>query len=565
MTVSNRLGITELAASQVDRSVTINEAIALLEAGATFYAAVQVLLNTPPGSPAEGDLYIVGTAGTGAWSGKNNNVTVYYNAAWLFMAPIEGMFAWDQTANLLKRYDGSSWVTFAATGATVADADYGDITVSSSGAAWTIDNDVVTNAKSANMAQSTIKGRAAAAGTGDPTDLSVAQVIAMIGDTDGTLAANSDLVFATQKATKTYVDGLALNLGKRGRVRAATTADITVATALNNGDTLDGVTLATGDLVLVKNQSAPAGNGIYVVGASPARSSEFDTYDEHPGSLIAVEEGTAGADTLWLCTSNAGGTLNTTAIAFSQFVVPSMASTTDVLTGTDTAKAVTSDAVAALWEKGADVASSGTTSLGEGGYFHVTGTTTITDIDWATAKDGRVAWVIFDGILTLTHNATTLKLPGGANITTAAGDRACFVEDASDNVICLAYIRADGTPLLSTTLQSNVSANLTKGYTATGYSAGTKSSGTFTPDPANGNLQYYTNGGAHTLAPPSTGGGDACQITMQVTNNGSAGAITTSGFTKVTGSALTTVNGDDFMFYITVLNGFSVLNVVALQ
>jgi hypothetical protein len=534
MTVSNRLGITELAATQVDRSVTINEAIAKLEAGATFFAAIQVLLNTPPGSPAEGDLYVVGTAGTGAWSGHNNNVTVYYNAAWLFFAPFEGMFAWDQTSDSLKRYSGSAWVVFS-TGGSVGDVSGPGSAVDSNLAAF------------------------------DGTTGKLIKDGGVAVSIDGTFASNSDAKVPTEKAAKTYIDGLALNLGKRGRVRAATTADITVATALNNGDTLDGVSLVTGDLVLVKNQSAPAGNGIYVVGASPARSSEFDTYDEHPGSLIAVEEGTAGADTLWLCTSNAGGTLNTTAIDFSQFVVPAMASTTDVLTGTDTAKAVTSDALAALWEKGADVASSGATSLGEGGYFHITGTTTITDIDWATAKDGRVAWVIFDGILTLTHNSTTLKLPGGANITTAAGDRACFVQDASDNVICLLYLRSDGSPLNTTVLRSNTTANLTAGYTASGYSAGTKSSGTFTPDPANGGFQYATNGGAHTLAPPSTGGGDSVSVVLDYTNNGSAGAITTSGFTKVNGDAFDTTNGHKFRCYMTVGNAGSHLNVVAMQ
>jgi hypothetical protein len=126
----------------------------------------------------------------------------------------------------------------------------------------------------------------------------------------------------------------------------------------------------------------------------------------------------------------------------------SAASTTEQLTGTDASKYATSDSVAALWEKGSDVASASAISLGEGGYFHITGTTTITDIDWATAKNGREACLIFDGALTLTHNATTLKLPGAANITTAAGDRAYFRQDSSDNVICTAYTRADGTALV---------------------------------------------------------------------------------------------------------------------
>ncbi len=127
----------------------------------------------------------------------------------------------------------------------------------------------------------------------------------------------TDPASAQDAATKNYVDSIAINLGKRARVRAATTTNITIATALNNADTLDGVALVTGDLVLVKDQSAAEENGIYVVGVSPARFSEYDTYNEHPGSLIAVQEGTANADTAWLCTSNAGGTLNTTAIDFS--------------------------------------------------------------------------------------------------------------------------------------------------------------------------------------------------------------------------------------------------------
>lgn len=110
------------------------------------------------------------------------------------------------------------------------------------------------------------------------------------------------------------------------------------------------------------------------------------------------------------------------------------------------------------------------------------------------------------------------------------------------------------------TIKSDTTKNLTAGYTATSYNAGTKSSGTFTPDPTNGNFQYAVNGGAHTMAPPSSD----CTMIIQITNNGSAGAITTSGFTKVDGS-FTTTNGDDFLCYITRCNGFTHLAIKALQ
>ena len=76
-------------------------------------------------------------------------------------------------------------ITVAATGATLADGDYGDVTVSGTGTVLTVDNDVVTNAKAANMAEATIKGRADGAGTGDPTDLTPDQVSTILdGATD---------------------------------------------------------------------------------------------------------------------------------------------------------------------------------------------------------------------------------------------------------------------------------------------------------------------------------------------------------------------------------------------
>lgn len=117
-----------------------------------------------------------------------------------------------------------------------------------------------------------------------------------------------------------------------------------------------------------------------------------------------------------------------------------MASTTDVLTGTNTTKAVTPDALAAIWEQGANVASAATISLGDGGYFNITGTTNITDIDFATDKTGRMAWLLFAGALTLTHSGT-LILPDAVNITTAAGDKMLIVSEGADIIRVLAYIR----------------------------------------------------------------------------------------------------------------------------
>lgn len=124
-----------------------------------------------------------------------------------------------------------------------------------------------------------------------------------------------------QAATKQYVDGMMAGVAKRARVRVATTGNITISSALNNGDVLDGVTLATGDLVLVKNQTTASQNGVYVVGATPVRAAEFDSWGEFPGSLIGVYEGTVNGDTLWLNTNNDGGTLGSTAIVFTQLRV----------------------------------------------------------------------------------------------------------------------------------------------------------------------------------------------------------------------------------------------------
>ena len=99
------------------------------------------------------------------------------------------------------------------------------------------------------------------------------------------------------------------------------------------------------------------------------------------------------------------------------------------------------------WAKGADIASATGLTLGaDGNYFDVTGTTTIATI--GTVAVGTVAKLHFDGILTLTNSAD-LVLPSGANITTAAGDEAEFVEYATGDWRCTNYTKASGEALVS--------------------------------------------------------------------------------------------------------------------
>lgn len=128
---------------------------------------------------------------------------------------------------------------------------------------------------------------------------------------------------ANDAATKTYVDSAVSALNSlfkmKPNVRAATTVNITIsnpATAV-----FDGVTLTSGQLLLVKDQSSAFENGIYTFNGSSSaltRIPEMDAWTEVNGAVTTVDEGTAKADTMWLCTSNSGGTLGSTSITWQQ-------------------------------------------------------------------------------------------------------------------------------------------------------------------------------------------------------------------------------------------------------
>lgn len=225
----------------------------------------------------------------------------------------EGRLIYNSTEKVLKVYDGTGWrkaihALSSSTTALVINESNGSVTFSiadavPSGASGLLngtDKQALDNKTSTNTA-STIALRDSGGRL---------QVSAPVNDLDA--------------ANKSYVDAARTGLDVKASVRAATTGNLSLTTDLENGDTVDGVTLATDDRVLVKNQTNGSENGIYVVQASGAavRATDADGSAEvTPGMFTFVEEGTLNADSGWVMTNNGTVTLGSTALEFALFSV----------------------------------------------------------------------------------------------------------------------------------------------------------------------------------------------------------------------------------------------------
>lgn len=107
------LGLPYLLPSQAQKHVTHNEALRLLDILVQLSVA-QTGAATPPADPAEGDIYGLGAAPTGAWAGQAGALAAWIDGAWLFVAPRPGWRAWDRAAGELRIWDGTGWVLPAA-------------------------------------------------------------------------------------------------------------------------------------------------------------------------------------------------------------------------------------------------------------------------------------------------------------------------------------------------------------------------------------------------------------------------------------------------------------------
>jgi hypothetical protein len=184
------------------------------------------------------------------------------------------------------------------------------------------------------------------------------QAASNVAITGGTITGMPSPSSGTDVTTKTYVDDLVAGLKTRIITRVATTANINLSTDLENGDTLDGITLVTGNKILVKDQTNQTQNGIYIVPASGAasRDPDFDTVAELAGQLVIVQEGSTNADKIYLCTTDNSGSIGSVNITFSQ-VQPSF-------TGTVTSVAVADAGSSEISVSGSPITTSGTITLG---------------------------------------------------------------------------------------------------------------------------------------------------------------------------------------------------------
>lgn len=191
-----------------------------------------------------------------------------------------------------------------------------------------LENSAVTTAKIANDAvdQDKIRldndGYLNARNAADSADIDILKVnssdrilFASVPQVTGTPSVSADV------ATVGYVQSVLEGLDPKEAVRVASTANIDLATALENGDTVDGVTLATGDRVLVKDQTDPIENGIYIVQATGAavRSSDMNASAEFLGAYTLVRAGTVGTGQGYVCTVPDSFVLNTDPVTFVLF------------------------------------------------------------------------------------------------------------------------------------------------------------------------------------------------------------------------------------------------------
>jgi hypothetical protein len=224
-------------------------------------------------------------------------------------APVKGLMYFNSADNTFYWYDGTQWVAAkggagAVASDTVTTQAFGDAPVAGVSTLYTRGDHKHGFPAHDAAAHSTIPVSAHAAATAN---------VSMGGFLITNLGAP---VAGTDAVTKQYVDGLISGLAWKDNVRVASTANVTKSGLI----AVDGITVIANDRVLLKNQTAPAENGVWSASSGGwTRVTDMDFNTEFPNAAVFVSEGTVNKDTAWVCTTDNPITVDTTAITWVQF------------------------------------------------------------------------------------------------------------------------------------------------------------------------------------------------------------------------------------------------------
>ncbi len=362
-------------------------------------------------------------------------------------SPVEGQIYYDTTLDTLRQYNGTSWIALDG-------RDLPDNTITSAKIAnGTIVNEDISGTAAIALAKLATDPLARANHTGTQTAATIsdfdtqvrtnrldqmAAPTAAVDFNSQRVTGVADPTAATDAANKRYVDTARQGADFKEAARVATQGDINLAAP---GATIDGVTLAAGERVLVKAQTAGEENGIYTwtgAGTAMTRTADADTAADIESAVIYVQEGT-NADQLWALATNAPFTLGTTALVFTQIGAIATINGGAGLTRTgdtiDIVAAATTDNPIIV---NADSIDLGTVDIGRGG----TGATTAAAARTNLGATTKYAVTFGDGAATtytITHNLGTTDVTVQVYQTSDGVEVYCDVARPTTNTVTLGF------------------------------------------------------------------------------------------------------------------------------